>query len=134
MSHWTVAKVKLVSIDPEVLDAAVKRLAEWLRKNGLPVVSEPVKGGVVKGWGVEEKVDYLIPARLPYGNGVGIKIEDGELRVELDEHGSPIPASRIAERLRQYYIAEAVKRAAEEHGWGYVEEEVGDTINVTVYT
>jgi len=111
VSHWTVAKVKIKNPNKEILRMALMSIAKELG------VSRVVEGYEVIGYHARQKCDFAIPMRLPYGNGYGVYIDNGEVRVVVDDHGAPITAEEFAKKLTQYYVATAVVYAAQHLGF-----------------
>jgi len=106
MSHWTVAKIEINNPDLVILRQALELLAKELN-------STVVENFIVVGYEHEERCLFAIPLRLPYGNGYGIAIKDGQLVVVVDDHGAPLSATEFRNKLVQYYTALAVVKAAQ---------------------
>lgn len=111
MSHWTVARVKIKNPDKEILKMALMSIAKELG------VSEVAENYEVIGYHASRVCDFAIPMDLPYGNGYGVYIENGEVRVVVDDHGAPLSADEFAKKLTQYYVATAVAYAAQQLGF-----------------
>ena len=111
MSHWTVAKVKIKNPNKELLKLALQAIAKELG------VSEVVENYEVVGYHASRVCDLAIPLRLPYSNGYGVYIENGEVRVVVDDHGAPMTAREFASKLTQYYTVLAVQIAAQQLGF-----------------
>jgi hypothetical protein len=112
VSHWTVARVSISKVDRQVLERALRALAEKL---GTSVQ----RGFYVKGHRGGKWCEYALPANLPYGNAYGVSLEGG-LTVYVDDFGAAkrgLPtAEEFARMLHQLYVAAAVASAAEEMG------------------
>ena len=112
MSHWTVAKLRIKNPNLDLLKQALQVIAKELG------VNQVVENYVVTGWGGRmRRCLYAIPMKLPYGNGYGIYIENGEVKVVVDDHGAPLSASEFANKLNQYYTALAIARVAPQLGF-----------------
>ena len=94
----------------EVLRKAMEVLAQKLG-------SRVVENFVVRGYGHQQLCQLAIPLKLPYGNGVGVYIERGELKVVMDDHGAPISTREFAQLLTQYYTALAITIASQQLGY-----------------
>ena len=71
----------------------------------------------VKGYHGRRQCNFAIPMKLPYGNGYGIYVENGEVRVVVDDHGAPLSVSEFANKLAQYYTALAIMHVAPQLGF-----------------
>jgi len=111
VSHWTVAKIEIRDPVFEILKQALQAIAQELG------VSEVVENYEIYGWHGKVKALLAIPMQLPYGNGYGVVIENGEVKVFVDDHGAPLTAEEFAEKLAQYYTALAIARVAQELGF-----------------
>jgi len=110
MSHWTECKIDIKNPSVNVLQKALTAIAQELG-------SRLVENFTVEGWEHTKKCLFGIPLRLPYGNGYGINIENGEIRVFVDEHGAPLTAEEFTQKLMQYYTAVAFVEAAKKLGF-----------------
>jgi hypothetical protein len=112
VSHWTVARVSISKVDRQVLERALRALAEKL---GTSVQRD----FYVKGHRGGKWCEYALPADLPYGNAYGVSLEGG-LTVYVDDFAAAkkgLPtAEEFARMLHQLYVAAAVASAAEEMG------------------
>ena len=111
MSHWTVAKIKIKNPDPQLLRQALTAIAQELG------VGQVVENYLVIGYGARRKCQLAIPMKLPYGNGYGVYIENGEVKVVVDDHGAPMTVREFANKLTQYYTVLAVQLAAQQLGF-----------------
>ena len=129
MSHWTVCKVRIKNPDPQLLRSALEVLAQKLG-------SKVVDNYEVIGYHGRAKCDLAIPLKLPYGNGYGIIVKNGEIKVVVDDHGAPLTAEAFAQELTQTYTALAVAQAVQQLGWNVTnvqEEKEGVLMEVEVY-
>jgi hypothetical protein len=110
MSHWTVAKIEINNPDLQLLKQALEMIAKELN-------SFVVEDYIVTGYRQKERCLFAIPLKLPYGNGYGVTIKDGQLLVVVDDHGAPMKASEFRSKLVQYYTALAVVNAAKALGF-----------------
>ncbi len=110
MSHWTVLTVKISNPNLNVLKMALDALARDLN-------SSVVENFEVIGYSGREKCIYGIPVKLPYGNGYGVMVKNGELVVVVDDHGAPLSAREFMNKLVQYYSVIAVIIAAHQSGF-----------------
>jgi len=111
MSHWTVCRVRIKNPNMELLRRVMEILAQKLG-------SRVVENFLVRGYGHMQLCQLAIPLKLPYGNGVGIYIdENGELKVVMDDHGAPISTQKFAQLLTQYYTALAISVASQQLGY-----------------
>jgi len=110
MSHWTVCKINIKNPNMQILRYALEMLAKELG-------SYVVENFEVKGWNHRRVCQFAIPMKLPYGNGYGIVIENGELKVVVDDHGAPMSATEFANKLTQYYMLYAVMVASQQLGY-----------------
>jgi len=122
VSHWTVARVSISKVDRQVLERALRALAEKL---GTSVQRD----FYVKGHRGGKWCEYALPANLPYGNAYGVSLEGG-LTVYVDDFGAAkrgLPtAEEFAQMLHQLYVAAAVASAAEEMGMKVEASERGE--------
>jgi len=110
MSHWTVAKVKITNPNIFLLRKALEAIAKELNAN-------VVENFEVKGYHGRRQCNFAIPMKLPYGNGYGVYIENGEVKVVVDDHGAPLSVSEFANKLAQYYTALAIMHVAPQLGF-----------------
>jgi len=110
MSHWTVAKIEINNPDLVLLKQALEMIAKELN-------SMVVEDFIVFGYRHRERCLFAIPMKLPYGNGYGVAIKDGQLVVVVDDHGAPMSATEFRNKLVQYYTALAVVNAAKALGF-----------------
>ena len=110
MSHWTVCKLKIKNPDIQLLRQALEIIAKELN-------SEIAENFLVRGYRASRKCIYAIPLSLPYGNGYGIYLQNGEIRVVVDDHGAPLRASEFAAKLQQYYVSLAISQVASQMGF-----------------
>jgi hypothetical protein len=106
MSHWTVAKIEINNPDLVLLKQALEMLAKELN-------SMVVEDFIVFGYGHRERCMFAIPLKLPYGNGYGVTIKDGQLVVVVDDHGAPLSATEFRNKLVQYYTVLATVKVAQ---------------------
>ena len=110
MSHWTVCKLKIKNPNMDLLKKAMEILAQKLG-------SKVVENFVVEGYGASKKCIFAIPLNLPFGNGLGVYIENGELKICMDDHGAPISIKEAMQLLTQYYTALAITIASQQLGY-----------------
>jgi len=110
MSHWTECKINIKNPSIDVLKKALQAIAQELG-------SKLIENFTVEGWGHTKKCLFGIPMSLPYGNGYGINIENGEIKVFVDDHGAPLTAEEFTQKLMQYYTAVAFVEAAKRLGF-----------------
>ena len=110
MSHWTVCKVAIKNPNMELLKTALQIMAQKLN-------SKVVENFEVIGYRHRARCPLAIPIRLPYGNGYGILIENGEIKVVVDDHGAPLTAEAFVQELTQTYTSLAVAQAVQQLGW-----------------
>jgi len=110
VSHWTVAKIEINNPDIQLLRQALEMIAKELN-------SVVVKNFTVIGYGHREHCLFAIPFKLPYGNGYGVTIKDGQLVVVVDDHGAPMGATEFRNKLVQYYTALAIVNASKALGF-----------------
>ena len=110
MSHWTVCKLAIRNPNMELLKQALQVLAQKLGSG----VKENM---VITGWNGQAQCPLAIPLNLPYGNGYGVLIENGEIKVVVDDHGAPLSAKAFVNELQRTYMALAVAQATQVLGW-----------------
>jgi len=108
MSHWTQCRVDIKNPDLVILKKAISVVASELG-------SQLKENFLVEGWGYSKKCRFAIPLRLPYGNGFGINIENGQIKIYVDDHGAPLSSEEFAQKLTQYYVALAVAEIAKKN-------------------
>jgi len=129
MSHWTVCKLKIKNPNMELLKTALQVIAQKLG-------SEVVENYEVIGYRHRAKCPLAIPVKLPYGNGYGIIIENGEIRVVVDDHGAPLTAEEFVQELTQAYTSLAIAQSVQQLGWNVTnvqEVREGVLMEVEVY-
>ena len=110
MSHWTVCKLSIRNPNMELLRQALQVLAQKLG-------SEVKENMTIVGWNGQAQCPLAIPLNLPYGNGYGILIENGEIKVVVDDHGAPMKAKDFVNELQRTYMALAIAQATQALGW-----------------
>ncbi len=110
MSHVTKAKIKIKNPRMEILELALRILAK-------KIGGKVVRNTTIYGYRMREEVPLAVLVRLPYGNGYGIKVENGEVVVVVDEHGAPLSAEQFAKELQKNYVVVATRLVAEKLGW-----------------
>ena len=105
MSHWTQCRVDIKNPNIEVLKNALSVIAKEFN-------SKVVENFLVEGWGASRRCTFAIPLNLPYGNGYGVLIENGQIKIYVDDHGAPLSSEEFAHKLTQYYVALAVAEIA----------------------
>ena len=136
MSHWTRAKISIKNPNRELLKQALQILAQELAKEYSFVKPEVHENGEITGWQGKQKVDFVIPARLRYGNGIGVKLDKG-VTIVADVSGTPLydKLDSIAAKLQQYYVALAVAEAAKQLGWSISNvQEMRDAVLIDIVT
>jgi len=110
MSHWTVCKLSIRNPNMELLRQALEVIAQKLG-------SEVKENMTIIGWNGQAQCPLAIPLKLPYGNGYGILIENGEIKVVVDDHGAPMKAKDFVNELQRTYMALAIAQATQQLGW-----------------
>ena len=122
MSHYAISRIRIKPV-PELLERVLSRLA---RELGATLE----KNAIVEGWRFRREVDYLLKKELPYGNGYGIEITDSGITVHVDEHGAPLTAQELAQKIHQYYVTEALVDSLRELGYSVDTREQGEEVIV----
>lgn len=126
MSHYAVAKLKIINPHPALFLKALKQMAEKLGGK----VAENV---VVQGWGFTKQCHYAILLKLPYGNGYGIEITSNGIKIHVDDHGAPLSARQFAKQLMKIYTAVALEHTLRELGYNVEKHNEGDKVIVYAY-
>ena len=137
MSHWTRAKISIKNPNRELLKQALQILAQELAKEYSFVKPEVHENGVISGWQGKQKVDFVIPAMLRYGNGIGVKLGENGITIVADVDGTPLygKLDDVAAKLQQYYVALAVAEAAKQLGWSISNvQEMRDAVLIDIVT
>ena len=128
MSHWTVCKLSIRNPNMELLRQALEVIAQKLG-------SEVKENMTIVGYRHKMRCPLAIPLRLPYGNGYGVVIENGEIRVVVDDHGAPMSAKQFTQELQRTYMALAIAQATQQLGWNITNvQELQEGILVEVET
>lgn len=108
MSRLTRARAKITSLNHVFLENALLQLASQL---GGKLTKEPVKT-----WSGTFNVDYLVSLPLPYGNGYGIRIDNNNIEIIVDEH-APLTAQQFKSALLIKYLSLIVASAGQALGF-----------------
>ena len=127
MSNYTIAKVSLKHIDRSLLEKVLEKIAS---KIGARFVKE---NAIVKYFGGEKKVDYLLEKCLPFGNGYGIIVNRNDLEIHADIHGADIDINELKNMVTREYLTNLFVKMFSQKGTISVSEEKDKTI-IYVYS
>lgn len=99
MSHLTVCKTKIQNANPELVKLAMQALAQLHN-------AQLLENTKVRDLYISFAADYVL--KMPNSRYIGVRIQNGELRILGDPYGWRETYERLTQQIQQMYMFYAV--------------------------